>query len=62
MTTIYIMYQYKILIKFVKDDKLCQIALFMSLGPNRTARFITCNQLFEYQHLLLLKYIWWTKF
>jgi len=29
---------------------------------NGTAHFKKCKQLFEYQHLLLLKDIWWSKF
>jgi hypothetical protein len=29
---------------------------------NGTARFKECKQLFEYQHLLLLGDIWWSKF
>ncbi len=28
-------------------------------GTNGTASFEKCKQLFEYQHLLLLKDIWW---
>jgi hypothetical protein len=27
-----------------------------------TARFKKCKQSFEYQHLLLLRDIWWSKF
>jgi hypothetical protein len=30
--------------------------------PNGTAQFKQCKQLFEYQHLLLLRDIWWSKF
>jgi hypothetical protein len=30
-------------------------------GLNATARFEKCKQLFEYQHLLLLRDIWWSK-
>jgi hypothetical protein len=29
---------------------------------NDTASFLKCKQLFEYQHLLLLRGIWWSKF
>jgi hypothetical protein len=29
---------------------------------NGTACFKECKQLFEYQHLLLLRDIWWSKF
>jgi len=29
---------------------------------NETTRFKTCEQWFEYQHLLLLRDIWWLKF
>jgi hypothetical protein len=29
---------------------------------SETARFKKCKQLFEYQHLLLLRDIWWSKF
>jgi hypothetical protein len=29
---------------------------------NGTAHFVKCKQLFEYQHLLLLRDIWWPKF
>ncbi len=31
-------------------------------NSNGTARFEKCKQLFEYQHLLLLGDIWWSKF
>jgi len=31
-------------------------------NANGTARLKNCNQLFEYQHLLLLRDIWWSKF
>jgi hypothetical protein len=30
--------------------------------PNGTVRFKKCKQLFEYQHLLFLRYIWRSKF
>jgi len=30
--------------------------------PDGTTRFKKCKQLFEYQHLLLLRGIWWSKF
>jgi len=29
---------------------------------NGTAHFKKCTQLFEYEHLLLLRDIWWSKF
>jgi hypothetical protein len=29
---------------------------------NGTVRLNKCKQLFEYQHLLLLRAIWWSKF
>jgi len=31
-------------------------------GNNGTARFKNCSQLFEYQQLLLIRDIWWSKF
>jgi len=33
-----------------------------SLKPNGTAHLKKCKQLFEYQLLLLLRDIWWSKF
>jgi hypothetical protein len=33
----------------------------LTLANNGTAHFKKCNQLFEYQHLLLLRDIWWSK-
>jgi hypothetical protein len=33
-----------------------------NLKGNGTARFKKCKKLFEYQHLLLLRNIWWSKF
>jgi hypothetical protein len=32
------------------------------LIDNGTVRLKKCEQLFEYQHLLLLRDIWWSKF
>jgi hypothetical protein len=29
---------------------------------NGTAQLKNCKQLFEYQHILLLRNIWWSKF
>ncbi len=34
----------------------------IQLTPKGTAHFIKCKQLSEYQHLLLLRDIWWSKF
>ena len=35
---------------------------FFNTGVNGTVCFKNCKQLFEYQHLLLLKDTWWSKF
>jgi hypothetical protein len=34
----------------------------LSLEANGIAHFKKCKQLFEYQHLLLFRDIWWSKF
>jgi hypothetical protein len=34
----------------------------ISVAENGTARLKKCKQLFKYQHLLLLRDIWWSKF
>jgi hypothetical protein len=35
--------------------------LTLATSGNGTAHFKKCKQLFEYQHLLLLRDIWWSK-
>jgi hypothetical protein len=35
---------------------------FVLVQTNGTGRFKKCKQLFEYDHLLLLRDIWWSKF
>jgi hypothetical protein len=34
----------------------------MMMHSNGTVRFEKCKQLFEYQHLVSLRDIWWSKF
>jgi len=34
----------------------------LKVTDNGTVHFKKCKQSFEYQHLLLLKDIWWSKF
>jgi hypothetical protein len=36
--------------------------IFEVILKNGTARFKKCKPLIEYQHLLLLRDIWWSKF
>ncbi len=47
----------KIQLQFIQFSRLCKM-----VEENGTAHFKKCKQLFEYQHLLLLRDIWCSKF
>ncbi len=38
------------------------VIAFSKMGFNGAVCFKKCKQLFEYQHLLLLRDVWWSKF
>ncbi len=42
----------------INDDCHMMIVIYLSTD-NRTAHFKNCKKLFEQQHLLLLRDIWW---
>ncbi len=52
---------------FAVNDRFCNFVIKGKLNTidtsfNGTTHFKECKQLFEYQHLLLLRDIWWSKF